>query len=100
MREDRLIEGSILVAEEETETLAPSYSTKGQSTGRNKKHSPCSKFQNINSHDVSIGYGGVVEYKPSSKDARKILKRVKCIRFQINKGQSDWIMIRLIQIRV
>ena len=98
--EDRLIEGSILIAEEETGALTPSDSTKGQSTGRNMKHSFCSKFSNINGHDISIGYGGVMEYKPSRKDARKILKRVKCIRFQINKGQSDWIMIRLIQIRV
>ena len=93
--EDRLIKGKILVGEEPI--LLENGKRKERTQPTNTKQS-CVKFHKLkeqkNYSDI-----GMIEYNPASKDPRKALKNVKCVRFRISKGQSDWLVVRLIHIK-
>ena len=87
--EDRLIQGSILIGEEPRISM----------THPKRNKNTCVKFQKIKNAKV-MANSGTLEYKTSKKDSRRVLKHVKCIRFRVKKGQSDWLLVRLIQIKV
>lgn len=93
--EDRLIKGSILIGEESS--LFENENRNKGNQQKNKKVS-CVKFNKVKELKINRD-NGVLEYNPISKDPRKILKNVKCVRFKLSKGQSDWLVVRLIHIR-
>ena len=59
----------------------------------------CVKFQTLANQEIN-STTGTIEYKAVHKDTRKILRQVKCIRFRIHKGQSDLLLVRLINIKI
>ena len=94
--EDRLIKGNLLVGTESS--IMKNERRKELNLPKDKKQA-CVKFHKLKEQTVNSN-NGLLEYNPSSNDPRKILKNVKCVRFQVFKGQSDWLVVRLIHIRV
>ena len=90
--EDRLIQGAIMTG------LESRISSESTDNSVLNKHT-CVKFQTIKNQEMN-SKTGTIEYKVGNKDTRKVLKRVKCIRFVIQKGQSDWLLVRLINIKI
>jgi hypothetical protein len=90
--EDRLIQGTIMKGIESIPSL-------GSSKNSIPNKNACAKFQTVKNQEMNSNTG-TIEYKAGNKDTRKVLKRVKCVRFRIQKGHSDWLLIRLINIKI
>ena len=93
--EDRLLKGHILISEESS--LLEDDSSKDRNHRTHSKRS-CVKFHKLKEQKLNTN-NGMIEYNSNSNDPRKILRNVKCVRFKILKGQSDWLVVRLILIR-
>ena len=86
--EDRLIQGAIMIG------LESRFSSESTDNSILNKRT-CVKFQTVKNQEMN-SKTGIIEYK----NTRKVLRRVKCIRFRIQKGQSDWLLVRLINIKI
>ena len=83
---DRAVVGQLLIADASGDEDDVSNDTNGVDNGRCKNFVAVAKFD---------GSNGRLEYF-SKDDAQS--GKTKCLRIQIFKGQSDWVMVRLIQI--
>ena len=93
--QDRLLEGSIQVAKQQQLTKADTATTSaGGAT------TICDKFVDVKGQTMN-GNIGTIQFKSvRKKKSRGSLAKIKCIRFVIYKGQSDWLLVKLIHISV
>jgi hypothetical protein len=94
---DRVISGQLLVAATSNDVSDVHNDTKYvDSQSRKKVDLACNNFVAV----AKFESNGRLEYANNNESNSAGIKseRLKCLRLQLFKGQSNWVMIRLIQI--
>ena len=96
---DKIISGQLFISpisnEIDIKNLTMYNNNKKNSNKAHKYELPCTNFIPV----AKFGNNGQLDYvNKIAQGGIGYADKIKCLRIQVTKGQSNWIMVRLIQI--